>query len=190
MRWPGGGSARAAGRRAAASGAASARMASRSSERGHDVGEAVDEGLERGVLARLDQAEVPLGQRHLGVAVHGADDRQAERARSASRTSASCRALATWFRIDAGDAHLRVVGGEAAGDGGGGLRLAGDVEHQQHRQAVAAREVGGGAAAARRGRDAVEEAHGALDHQHVGARRLAARRGGRAAPAASPSCRG
>ncbi len=53
---------------------------------------------------------------------------------------------------DAGDVHGRVVGGEAARHRGRRLRLAGDIEHEQHRQAEARGEIGGGAAAARRAR--------------------------------------
>ena len=73
-------------------------------------------------------------------------------ASTASRTSRSCRGLATWFRTTPGDPHRRVVGGEAAGDRRRGLRLAGDVEDQQHRHAVAPRQVGRRAAAPGAGR--------------------------------------
>ncbi len=51
------------------------------------------------------------------------------------------------------------------------LRLAGHIEHEQHRQAEPRGEVGGRAAAARRAGDAVEQAHDAFDDENLGALR-------------------
>ena len=83
-----------------------------------------------------------------------------------------------------------VEGGEAVSDGGGGLRLARDVQHEEHGQAEAGGEVCGAAAAAWGAGYAVEQAHGAFDP--AGCRRRC-RRGRTARPAAWeawPSCRG
>ena len=48
------------------------------------------------------------------------------------------------------------------------LRLAGDVQHQQHRQPIPRRQVGRGAATPGRRRDTVEQAHRRLDQHHIG----------------------
>ena len=93
------------------------------------------------MLAGLHQAEMPLRQRQRRVAHDRADHRQAERLdRVAGQPPVPFAADAV--EHDAGDPHRRIVGGKALGDGRRRLRLAGDVEHQQHRQAVEPRQVG------------------------------------------------
>ncbi len=134
----------------------------------------VDPGFECRMLAGLHQPEVPLRQRHLRIAVERADHRQAER-----RQRLAHHPLVPLARDPvqdhAPDAHRRIVRREAARHRGRGLRLARDVEDQEHRRAVAPRQIGGGAAALRRRGDAVEEPHRALDDQDVGALRLLSR---------------
>ena len=141
------------------------------------------------MLARLHQPEVALGQRHVRVAVHRADHRQPERRDRVAHQPLVPRARHL-VQDHAGDPHARVVGREAAGDRRRGLRLAGDVEDQQHRHAEAPRQVGGGAAAARRRRRC--RRRGPWRSRRPARRRPppARRRAGRAGPAASPSCRG
>ena len=56
----------------------------------------------------------------------------------ASAASRRCRSLATRLSTTPAIRTAGIVGGKALGDGRRRLRLAGDVEHQQHRQAVAA----------------------------------------------------
>ncbi len=70
----------------------------------------------------------------------------------------------------AGDPYGRIVGRKPLGHRRRRLRLAGHVEHQQHRQAVEPREIGGRAGAPGLRRDAVEQAHGAFDHDDFGVR--------------------
>ena len=76
------------------------------------------------------------------------------------------------------DQYGGVVERKAFRDRGSGLRLAGNVEHEQHRQPVEAGKIGGSARASGLGRDAVEQAHRALDDDEVGAVRAAAGEGG------------
>ena len=130
-----------------ASGAASATMRSRSSERSAMSASRSRCRARSGVLAGLHQPEMALRQRQRGVAQDGADDRNAERLDGVGRQPPVPLA-AQPVEHDAGDPHVAVVGGKALGDRGGRLRLAGDVEHQQHRQAVEARQVGRRAGAA------------------------------------------
>ena len=98
------------------------------------VGQAVEMRHQVGMLAGLDQAEMALRQGERRVAQDRADDRHAERFDRLAGTAAVALAGEP-VEHDAGDAHVRVVGGKALGDGRGRLRLAGDIEHQQHRQA-------------------------------------------------------
>ncbi len=153
------------------------------------VGEPVEMPGEVRVLAGLHQAEMALRQGQRRVPQDGADHRHADRLDGVGG-QAPVTLAAQPVEDDAGDPHVAVVGGEALGDGGGGLRLTGGVEHQDDRQAIEARQVGRRAGAAGHPRNAVEKAHGALDDQQVHRLAPPARPARRAGPAPSPSCRG
>lgn len=128
------------------------------------VGEAGEAGGEVVVFCGLDQAEVAFGQAQRGVSRQAAEDGEAEGAHGLFDAFAVAGAGGL-VEDDAGDFHRGVVGGEAASGGGGGLGLAGDVQHQDYGKVEAGGEVGGGAAAAGRGLDAVEQAHGGFDDE-------------------------
>ena len=155
-------------------------------------GQPIEPAGEVAVLAGLHQAEMPLGQRERRVARDRAENRNCSWARSAaiaSLTSARCRSLPTRLRMTPA---MRTAGSWAAkprSTAARRLRLPGHVEHQQHRQAEACRQIGGGAAAARRSGDAVEQPHDAFDHDELGVAGGLRQQGVRAAAAASPSCR-
>jgi len=132
-----------------------------------EVGEPVEMGRQRRVLARLHQAQMAFRHRDRRVAHDAAEHGDPSRAHGAGHAVAV--ALAGCLVNDhAGDLDRRVVGGEAARGGGGGLGLAGDVEHEDHGQAEPGGEVGGGAAPAGLGCDAVEQAHGGFDDEQLG----------------------
>ncbi len=83
----------------------------------------------------------------------------------ASVTAWRCRSLPTLFSTAPA---MRMAGScdhEAARDGGGTLRLAGHVQHQQHRQAQPCCKVRRRAGAARRRGDPVEQPHRRFHHQ-------------------------
>ena len=113
-------------------------MASRSRSRSATSRRGLQEGGQVRVLARLHQTEMPLRQSRRRIARQAAEHRQADRL---DRFGDACRGAA---RCRPGSARRRrcgtagSCGHEAARDGGGGLRLAGHVQHQQHRQAAAA----------------------------------------------------
>ena len=91
----------------------------------------------------------------------------------ASVTSARCRSLPTRFKIDAGQAHGRIVHGKTPHHGRRRLRLPRDIEHQQDRQIKMRGEIGRRAASAGQAGGSVEQAHDAFDHDDIGAiRRL------------------
>ena len=121
---------------------------------------------QRRVLARLHQAQMALRQAQRGVAWDGAQHRRPHRCLHRVAVPGAADAV----EHDAADPHRRVKAGQAVRHGGGGLRLAGHVQHQQHRQAEPGGEVGGGAGAAGWPGDAVEQAHRALDDEQIAAR--------------------
>ena len=92
------------------------------------------------------------------------------RAAIASATSRTMPLAADAVQHHPADPHVTLVGGEAAHHGRRRLRLPGDVDDQQHRQAEPRGEVGRRAGPERRRGDAVEQAHGALDDEEVGMR--------------------
>ncbi len=68
----------------------------------------------------------------------------------------------------AGDADMVIMMHEAARDGGGGLRLAGNVHDKHDRDAMAGREGGGGPAAAGGRRDPIEQPHRRFNQHQLG----------------------
>ncbi len=119
------------------------------------------------MLVRLHQAQMALRQREVLVPGNRAQHRQADTTHGF--TDARPVPLAGHaVQQHARDLHPRRVADEAAGDGGGGLGLARNIQGQQHRQAEAGGQVRAGAAAARFGGDAVEQAHGRFHDQEFG----------------------
>ena len=132
-----------------------------------ELGEAMQAKLEVVVLERLHQAEVALGEMDCLVARDGADHRNVERADGALDRGAVAVAADT-IQNDAGDADARIEAGKAEHRCGGGLGLAGDVEHEKDRQAKVDGKLRGCALADRAGAGAVEQAHRRLDDQEIG----------------------
>ena len=153
------------------------------------VGDAVEPRVEVAVLARLDQAEMPRGQGEGLAAAERAEDRDAGRNDSVGDVGA-VPVGGDAVEDDAGDADGGVVRGKAARHGGGRLGLAGRVEDEENRQAIAGGEVGGGAAPAGRAGQAVEQAHRRFDQHEVRIGRRDRRGSRRAAPGPSPRNRG
>ena len=114
------------------------------------LGEAMQAKLEVVVLERLHQAEVTLGKMDRLVARDGADHRNVERADGAFDRGAMAVAADT-IQNDAGDANAGIEAGKAEHRGGGGLRLAVNVEHEQDRQTEVDGKLGRGALADRAG---------------------------------------
>jgi hypothetical protein len=94
------------------------------------------------MLAGLDQAEMALRQRQRGIARDRAEEADAECRNGIAGERVMTRTAYT-VEDHAGDAHRRVMGGKAAYHGGGGLRLPGNIQHEQHRETEACRKVGG-----------------------------------------------
>ena len=115
------------------------------------VGEAVEPRGEVGVLGGLHQAEMAFRRREAGIALHGAEHRHSRRRHRIGDERLMARA-ADPVEHDARDPHRRIVGRKPARHRSGRLRLAGHVEHEQHRQAEPRGKVGRRAAAAGRGR--------------------------------------
>ena len=155
---------------------------------GH-VGQAVEMRHQVGMLAGLHQAEVALRQRQRRVALDRADHRQADRLDGVAGQF-SVPFAAQPVQHHAGDFHGRIVGGKAFGDGGGGLRLAGNVEHQQHREAVEPCEVGGRAGTAGRRPECRRTGPWRFRRRRFRRPTPLPRPAPRARPAASPSCPG
>ena len=131
---------------------------------GDDGGGAGEESLEVGMLGRLDQSEMAVGQGEFGVAAQGAEHRHSERGR---RIPQHALVLVATDPVEdhpgqpqAGPEAVETMDG---GRGRAGLSL--DVHHQHHRPAGRLREIGGGATAAR---GAVEQAHHPLGDHEVG----------------------
>ena len=131
-------------------------------------GEAIEQRHQIGMLARLHQAEMALRQSERGLARQRADNRHAE-CGDRVRDQGAMPFAADAVQDHAGDAHARIVRCEATHQRCSRLRLPRHVDDKDDRQAEMRGEVGGGAAAAGRRAGAVEQAHDALDHQHVGA---------------------
>jgi hypothetical protein len=151
-----------------------------------EVGQAVEQGGQVVAFAGLNQAEMAFGQSDGGVPGDTAEDGHAELGHG-GLDAVGVAGAAEAVEDHAGDAHGGIVGGEAAGDGGGGLGLAGDVQHQDDGQVIASGEVGGATAAAGGAGHAVEQAHGGFDDEDVrrgtGVPEYAVQQGGRHGPA-------
>ncbi len=105
-----------------------------------------------------------LRQRERRVARDRAEHRNADRRDRVGYQSTMALA-ADAIEHHARDAHRGIMRRKPAHHGGRRLRLAGDIDHQQHRQAEARREISRRAATARRTVDAIEQPHDAFDDQ-------------------------
>ena len=135
---------------------------------GH-VGEMFEPRGEVRVLAGLHQAEMALGQRQRSIARDRAEHGNVEGG-DRLRHQPHMPLAADAVQHHPADPHVTLVGGEAAHHGRRRLRLPGDVDDQQHRQAEPRGEIGRRPGPERRRGDAVEQAHGALDDEKVGMR--------------------
>src|SRR6516165_7362732 len=118
------------------------------------------------MLARLDEAEVPLRQHDMFLARQRAEDTNAELCDCIGHQ----RAMAITphaVEHDARDADVGIVRQESPHHCRRGLRLSLHVEDQHDRQREPRCEVGGGAGAAARPRYAIEQPHDAYDHQQL-----------------------
>lgn len=125
---------------------------------GQGVGGGVQAGVQVGQLLGLHQPQVAAGQLHLGAARQGAVP--ADPVRQAVADQVAVALAADAVAEDAGERQVRLVGGQAHGQGAEGLGHGGAVDHPQHRHAEVPRQVGGG-------RRAVEQPHDALDEDQV-----------------------
>jgi len=131
---------------------------------------------EIGVLARLNEPEMPFGQGQRFIAGNDAEHRHA-RGLHGFRHQDAMALAADAVEQNAGDAHRVIVRAKAARHRGGGLRLAGDVENEQHGKMEARGEIGRCAAPSPRPGKPVEQAKHAFDHEHLRiARRLCSKR--------------
>ena len=110
-----------------------------------EVGDGLEPRFERIGLARLHEPQVALGQGDGVAARQRADDRDAQRLNGVGRKAAVALA-ADPVQDHAGQAQPVVVSRAALDDRRGRLRLAGDVERQEHRKAEDGGDVGRGAA--------------------------------------------
>ena len=123
---------------------------------------------EIGVFAGLHEAEVAFGKHERCVARNRSHHGNAEHGDGVADQSGVSR-TADPIEDDAGDPYCRIVSHETAQDGGGRLRLCRDVEHQQHRQAIARGEVSACACPPPVILDTVEQTHRAFHDDDVGA---------------------
>ena len=152
------------------------------------VGQPVEMRHQVGMLAGLHKSEMALGQSQRRVAQDAADDRQADRFDGVAGQS-SVPLAAQPVQHDAGNPHRRIVGGKAFRHRRRRLRLARNVEHQQHRQAVEPREIGGRTGAPGLGRECRRTGPWRFRSRRFRRRSPHPRPAPRAEPATSPSCR-
>ncbi len=137
-----------------------------------EVGDGLKPRLESVRLARLNEAEMALGQRDFFVARQRADHGDAERL-DGLRDQSAVALAADAVDHDARDREARVVGRAALDDGRRRLRLPAHVENQQNRHAEGSGDVRRGAAAPALRWDAVEEPHrGFAERERASPRRL------------------
>ncbi|MCY1209216.1 hypothetical protein D9M72_208620 [compost metagenome] len=126
-------------------------------------GQGIGSGVQARVQVRqffgLHQAQVTTGQFHVRAARQGAVP--ADPVRQAVADQVAVTLAADAIAEHAGKGQVRLVGGQAHGQGAEGLGHGGAIDHAEHRHAKAARQVSG------RGR-AVEQPHHALDQDQVG----------------------
>ena len=154
---------------------------------GH-VGEMFEPHGEVRVLGGLHEAEMALGQRERSIARDGAENWNVE-AGDRVRHEPHMPLAADAVQHHPADPHVTLVGREAAHDSRRRLRLPGDIDDQQHRQAEPRGEIGRRPGPERRGGDAVEQAHGAFDDEEVGMRGIFGDQRIDQRQAAWPSCR-
>jgi hypothetical protein len=140
--------------------------------RAQEGGIARDGGLEVGVLHRLDQPQVPLGQREIAPARQRAQHRHA-RALHPQPRQAFVPGARHAVQDHARHRHAGIVGGETQRRGRRRLRLPAHVDHQHHGPAHRAGRLGARPPArlAARGHP-VEQAHGPLGQAQVRPPRL------------------
>ena len=155
----------------------------------HRIGEALQPCVELLGLAGLDEAEMALGQGEVGIAHERAEHRQPDAGHAVLDQPAMALAR-DLVQHHAGDRDARIVPGAAERDGGGRLRVARHVEHENHRPAEQGGDVGAGSRAADLLADAVEEAHGAFGDDEIGLARQPRRRWRRGGAWSWRSCRG
>ena len=129
-------------------GAATAIMPSRSRWRSARSARPAIRDARSACSAGLHQSEMTLGQDQPGIARYRAKDSDAAGRHGVGDEGAMPFAAHT-VEHDPGDAHRLVMSGKPARHRRRGLRLPGDIEHQQHREAEARREVGGRTEAAK-----------------------------------------
>src|SRR5262245_49471680 len=95
------------------------------------IGEAFKQRIEVAVLAGLHQTEVALGEMHRLLARNGSEDRKAER-RDGRFDHTAMPIAADAIENEAGDVSARIMGSKTAHERRGRLRLAGDIENEQH----------------------------------------------------------
>ena len=122
--------------------------------------------MEVGGLAGLDEAEMALGQDEARLPREGAEHRQPDPRQTRLDEAAVARAR-DLVEDHPRDPDPRIVGGAAERYGGGRLRGARDVEHEEHRPAVARGDVGIRPRAALAGDDAVVQTHRALGDDQI-----------------------
>jgi hypothetical protein len=138
----------------------------------HEIRQAIERTGQVGMLQRLHQPQVPLGQGEIGPARQRAQHRQADPGHPVAQQAFVARA-GHLVENHPGHAHLRIEPGKAQRGGRRRLRLARGIEHQHHRPAQPPRHVGTGANAQRAGAGhAVEQAHRGFGQGQIGPRRL------------------
>ena len=135
---------------------------------GH-VGEMFEPRGEVRVLRGLHQAEMALGQRERSVARNRAENRNVERG-NRLRHEPHMPLAADAVQHHPADPYVTIMRSEAAHQSRRRLRLPGDVDDEQHRQAKPRGKIGRRSGPKRRGGNAVEQAHGPLDDEKIGMR--------------------
>jgi hypothetical protein len=126
------------------------------------VGEAIQAGVQIGDLGGLQQAQVALGQRGVGIPRQGAIPGDA--GAQAVLQQAGVAFAAHMVGEHAREGQVRLPGGEAMDQRAEGLGHGLGVDHGHHRHAEEAGDVGPGGAA-------VKQAHHPLDEDQVGPER-------------------
>ncbi|MNF76667.1 hypothetical protein D3C84_587870 [compost metagenome] len=126
---------------------------------GQGIGGGIQAGIQVCQFLGLDQAEVTARQLHFGTARQRAVP--ADPVRQAAADQVAVALAAHPVAEDTGKGQVRLVSGQAHGQGAEGLGHGGAIDHAQHRHAEAPSQIGG------RGRT-VEQAHHTLDEDQVG----------------------
>ena len=167
MRWPSGGQGRVSGPRIDTLGGRASRCRRSSSTRSSTS--AASGGEERAqvrVLGRLHEAQMPAGQGQRRVARDHAQHRRRDVLEAGAAQQLGVRRAGDAVEDDADHLDVLAVAAEAVDQGRDRGAHAGDVDHEQHRQAEQGGDVGRGAGAVG---GAVEQAHDAFAEQQVAA---------------------